>query len=432
MSELNMGTFPSLANMLINSNAIKEGRNINARNKMILEEAARRRAVAGRMAPLVNEGNYQGAGDVAAEEGDLEQVQAMQSAQAGQVSAQQSGEKERLSQMLKMGEYLAPGFHEIAQHPDQRERSALVQTLIGGVSEQMEALNPGWSEKVLNQVGDGDKGRLAVAAAAGMKVVDQLRNTLDTRKQDFAEGPQFAETQSQNQFSNDLNTQKFDLDQQQFAETQAQNQQQNQIKQQELAMGGRPPPGYTWGGPNQLQYIPGGPGDPALKPLGETQQKIVVGANNTASAITDYLQQLDSFSGTDIVNPDARAAMGTKYNNMLLQAKEAYNLGVLSGPDLGILQSILTDPTSTQGLIVSKKAMASQAQELQRIMGNIAAVASHKQQPQMGGPEIPQERQNGLQPPPGMSPEKIQYTAKKYGMTPEQLIAEIQKKLGAQ
>jgi hypothetical protein len=437
MRELNI-QFPNLADILVNAEAIKNARLINQKNKTILDEFSRSRSLSGRMAPLVNQGNIQGASDVAAAEGDLAQVQAMQKSKAETVDAQQKTGKSRLENMVKISEYVAPSLHEIAQHPDQQERAALVQTLIGGISEQMEALNPGWTEQVLNQIGDGDKGRLAVAAAAGIKVVDQLRNALDIRKQDFAEGPkfdlekdQFGETQSQNQLSNDLEFQKLDLNQQQFAETQAQNKAENLRKQQEAAMGGKPPPHYTWAGPNRLQYIPGGAGDPSMQKLGETQQKMLVGANNTASAITDYIQQLDGFSITDIVNPDARAAMGTKYNNMLLQAKEAYNLGVLSGPDLGILQSILTDPTSAQGLIVSKRAMKGQAQELQRIMGNIANVAAQKQQPQAGGSEIQQMRQGQqMAAPANISPENLQYTAKKYGITPEQVIQMLQQRIG--
>ena len=60
-----------------------------------------------------------------------------------------------------------------------------------------------------------------------------------------------------------------------------------------------------------------------------------------------------------MLKPSARAGIGTKYNNMLLQAKEAYNLGVLNGPDYEILQTVITDPRSLTGIATPKKALIS-------------------------------------------------------------------------
>jgi hypothetical protein len=74
--------------------------------------------------------------------------------------------------------------------------------------------------------------------------------------------------------------------------------------------------------------------------------------------------------------------MGTKYNNMMLQAKEAYNLGVLNGPDLEILTSVITDPRSMKGVITSNKALDGQASELDRIMQQIGMTSGQARQPQ--------------------------------------------------
>ena len=38
--------------------------------------------------------------------------------------------------------------------------------------------------------------------------------------------------------------------------------------------------------------------------------------------------------------------MKTTYTDLLLQAKEAYNLGVLSGPDLELMENVINNPTS--------------------------------------------------------------------------------------
>lgn len=56
---------------------------------------------------------------------------------------------------------------------------------------------------------------------------------------------------------------------------------------------------------------------------------------------------------------------------MLLQAKEAYNLGVLNGPDLMIMEQIVQDPTSLKGLVIGGRAISRQADELDRIMNTI-------------------------------------------------------------
>ena len=146
----------------------------------------------------------------------------------------------------------------------------------------------------------------------------------------------------------------------------------NSLKAVEIQAGGKPPPGYRWKGDGTLEAIPGGPGDK----LPESQQKQVVGTQNLSNAIREYREALKTFGTLDAVKPDQRAMMGTKYNNMMLQAKEAYNLGVLNGPDFDILQSIVTDPRSIKGVITSNNALDTQAAELDRIMSGVAQTSS--------------------------------------------------------
>lgn len=102
------------------------------------------------------------------------------------------------------------------------------------------------------------------------------------------------------------------------------------------------------------------------KPLPEGANKQVTGAVNLKGAIKNYEESLKKFNTTDFASPDARAMMGNAYNNMMLQAKEAYNLGVLNGPDYDILQSVVKDPTSVGALLVSKKTLVNQAQDLSK------------------------------------------------------------------
>lgn len=113
--------------------------------------------------------------------------------------------------------------------------------------------------------------------------------------------------------------------------------------------------------------------------VGESAQKQQTGVQNTVAAITEYRDMLKNWSATDILKPDARAKMGTSYNNMLLQAKEAFNLGVLNGPDYQILQEVITSPASLKGGITSKEALDAQAAKLEEIMGNISQTVTNVQ-----------------------------------------------------
>ncbi len=96
----------------------------------------------------------------------------------------------------------------------------------------------------------------------------------------------------------------------------------------------------------------------------EAYSSQVAGIENLSSAMTDYKKKLKSWSNTDLLKPDKRADMSTAYTDMLMQAKEAYRLGVLNGPDYELLTSVITDPVSTTGAVVSTKAMEKQVNQM--------------------------------------------------------------------
>jgi hypothetical protein len=127
------------------------------------------------------------------------------------------------------------------------------------------------------------------------------------------------------------------------------------------------------------------------KPLPEAANKQVTGATNLKDAIENYKNNLKGFTTLDMANPDSRANMGNAYNNMMLQAKEAYNLGVLNGPDYQILQSVVKDPTSPSSLLVSKKALEKQANDLStqadKIIENVYKT-HNKQNPNLVNPKV--------------------------------------------
>lgn len=119
----------------------------------------------------------------------------------------------------------------------------------------------------------------------------------------------------------------------------------------------------------------GKPVSPKDKPLPEGAQKQIMGTRNLQDAIDGYQAVLANFGPMDMAKPDSRAKMGNAYNNMMLQAKEAYNLGVLNGPDYDILQSVVKDPTKLTSVMTSNKAMSEQADSLKNIAANIERTA---------------------------------------------------------
>lgn len=104
----------------------------------------------------------------------------------------------------------------------------------------------------------------------------------------------------------------------------------------------------------------------------EAYSKQMAGVNSLQSAIDSYVKEMDGWSLGKMANPSERARIGTAYNNMMLQAKEAYNLGVLNGPDYSILQSVVADPSSFSSTIKSNEALKRQALDLKNLMGRTA------------------------------------------------------------
>ena len=102
---------------------------------------------------------------------------------------------------------------------------------------------------------------------------------------------------------------------------------------------------------------------------GEAQTKQIGGIDSLNSAIQSYKEKLKTWSPTDAADPNKRAQMKTVYNNMMLQAKEAYGLGVLNGPDYTILTDTIADPTTAKGVAYGAfGALEGQADTLSELM----------------------------------------------------------------
>lgn len=66
------------------------------------------------------------------------------------------------------------------------------------------------------------------------------------------------------------------------------------------------------------------------------------------TAINTY-DRLISKHGAEVIPSAAKTELQAAYNDALLELKELFNLGVLNGPDLMLMQNILIDPTSFRG-----------------------------------------------------------------------------------
>lgn len=93
-------------------------------------------------------------------------------------------------------------------------------------------------------------------------------------------------------------------------------------------------------------YIPqpGGSKDPASKNQ-KDYAKLNSAIKKTEAALDRYETMFDQ-TGTKIKPDGDKLALNTTYKDLMLQLKELFNLGVLNGPDLEIMEQYLQNPTS--------------------------------------------------------------------------------------
>ena len=82
------------------------------------------------------------------------------------------------------------------------------------------------------------------------------------------------------------------------------------------------------------------------KPLTGDDAKQVTGAINYQKSLVDVQNLFDKYKGADLLKPNVRAEIQSAVENARLQGKEANRLGALTGPDYGILEKIIADPTA--------------------------------------------------------------------------------------
>lgn len=136
-----------------------------------------------------------------------------------------------------------------------------------------------------------------------------------------------------------------------------------------------PAPGYEWeakvenpdpANSDHWRQVPteGGPQDPATLSSSDLSnyRKGLVNLDRAEDALEEYATLIQQNEGGLRWPGEQRARLEAAYRNVLLELKEAYNLGVLNGPDLQLMEQILTDPTSmfSQGLFYGPESFGTQ------------------------------------------------------------------------
>lgn len=141
----------------------------------------------------------------------------------------------------------------------------------------------------------------------------------------------------------------------QFAAEQSHRTAQLDLERQKLAAseGGKLPSGYRRTADGNMEYIPGGPADPTVK-ASQGAGGVTTKMRNDAFAVDQAYRNLDTAlqnydaliqkTGASALPGQDQDKITQARTNLQLQLKELYNLGVLNGPDLSLMQQMIFDP----------------------------------------------------------------------------------------
>jgi hypothetical protein len=148
------------------------------------------------------------------------------------------------------------------------------------------------------------------------------------------------------------------------------------------------PPGVaepTYGGAGQQQQsMPGAPDTsqpraggivPGTERTPEKLKMAEVGAAKTLRAIDKYEALLDQYGEGPtlrLTNPQVATLLNTAYSDLMIEGKELNNLGVLAGPDMGIMEREMTPPTGWGAAIPNLATMKAQIAHIRdKVTGNL-------------------------------------------------------------
>jgi len=85
----------------------------------------------------------------------------------------------------------------------------------------------------------------------------------------------------------------------------------------------------------------------------KTLQTQIDTVNNSERKILAFQKKLDEIQPNPLTTGEDRADIQSQYTSLLLELKNLEELGVLAGPDLNLLQSMVGDPTGFQQFFIS-------------------------------------------------------------------------------
>ena len=85
----------------------------------------------------------------------------------------------------------------------------------------------------------------------------------------------------------------------------------------------------------------------------KTLQTQIDTVNNSERKILAFQKKLDEIQPNPLTRGEDRADIQSQYTSLLLELKNLEELGVLAGPDLNLLQSMVGDPTGFQQFFIS-------------------------------------------------------------------------------
>ena len=300
-------------------------------------------------------------------------------------------EQEKLKNQALISGILGAGATYLAQPKNQGYGSALpylAKSYLGGMTQSQGAYDQG-TQNLLTQgklaefKREAETAKLTKEAQATLMEDERVKNN-PVLKALVAKGefPKVADIISPKPAENDYDRYSFAYKDKAFKDLTGTEKQEiiKQVQADKQASAnqinlGSPVPGVdpTTGQPVFFQASRTG-GKPEIVPgivpkAGEAQTKQIGGIDSLQEAISSYKDKLKTWSPTDAADPNKRAQMKTVYNNMMLQAKEAYGLGVLNGPDYTILTDTIADPTTPKGVAYGAfGALEGQADTLSELM----------------------------------------------------------------
>ena len=144
------------------------------------------------------------------------------------------------------------------------------------------------------------------------------------------------------------------------------------------------------GGKRPYIIRPGAVGqDPSIKPAAveggmpapgvklTDSQRTSLGKIKTASLnLNDELTRFDQLvkkHGSTIMPGEARSQVESVRTNIIMQLKNLYELGAITGPDLPLMEKMISDPSSWGGAYGTEERVTAQTKELRRILQRTVA-----------------------------------------------------------